>query len=200
MQVLRKIKKSNYTVIDNAIFKDRNLSLKAKGLLCLMLSLPDGWNFSIKGLATLSTDGVSAVRAALNELKKEGYFTRNYVRENGKISKIEYIISETRECDFLDLENLKQENLKQENQTQLNTNRLSNKESNTKSINSSSYTDIWKSLSTEQIDYLMVNYEEGSNLIQAVYEDVKRKQKTIDKPFEYIIGYAENKKWSRSAT
>ena len=124
MAVLRKEKRGNYTVIDNAIFKDYELSYKAKGLLCQMLSLPDSWEFSIEGLATLSTDGISAVRSALDELKTAGYFRREQVRKDGKIAKIEYVISETRNCDFLDVENLKQENLKQENHTQLNTNIL----------------------------------------------------------------------------
>lgn len=65
---------------------------------------------------------------------------------------------------------------------------------------SSSYTDIWKALSTEQIDLIMETYQEGGNLIQEVYEQVKAKRKIIEKPYEYVIGYAENKKWLRSAT
>lgn len=67
-------------------------------------------------------------------------------------------------------------------------------------LESSSYTDIWKSLSTEQIDLIMETYQEGGNLIQEVYEQVKAKRKIIEKPYEYVIGYAENKKWLRSAT
>lgn len=69
-----------------------------------------------------------------------------------------------------------------------------------KDLESSSYTDIWKALSTEQIDLLMETYQEGGNLIQEVYEQVKAKRKIIEKPYEYVIGYAENKKWLRSAT
>ena len=130
MAVLRKEKKSNFTVIDNAIFKDRTLSMKAMGLLCLMLSLPDNWDYSIAGLVTLVNDGESAVRSALKELEEAGYFRREQVRKNGKIAKIEYVISETKNCENLVDENLKQENLKQENRAQLNT-----KESNTKKSN-----------------------------------------------------------------
>ncbi len=69
-----------------------------------------------------------------------------------------------------------------------------------KDLESSSYTDIWKALSTEQIDLIMETYQEGGNLIQEVYEQVKAKRKIIEKPYEYVIGYAENKKWLRSAT
>lgn len=69
-----------------------------------------------------------------------------------------------------------------------------------KDLESSSYTDIWKTLSTEQIDLIMETYQEGGNLIQEVYEQVKAKRKIIEKPYEYVIGYAENKKWLRSQT
>ena len=60
---------------------------------------------------------------------------------------------------------------------------------------SSGYTDLWKSLSSEEIDRLYEAYENAGDLIQAVYEDVKKKHKTIHKPYEYIVGYAENRKW-----
>lgn len=122
MAVLRKEKRSEYTVIDNAIFKDKSLSMKAKGLLCQMLSLPNNWNYSIAGLTTLVNDGESAVRAALKELEEAGYFRREQVRKNGKIAKIEYVISEVKNCENLVVDFPQQENLKQENRAQLNTN------------------------------------------------------------------------------
>ena len=122
MAILRKEKRGNFTVIDNAIFKDKELSYKAKGLLCTMLSVPDWWNFSIAGLTELSSDGESAVRSALAELKEAGYFRREQVRENGKITKIEYVVSETKNCENLVVGFPQQENLKQENHRQLNTN------------------------------------------------------------------------------
>lgn len=128
MAILRKNKHSNYTVIDNGIFKNRNLSLKAKGLLCLMLSLPDNWEYNLKGLVSLSSDGISSVRGALKELENQMYFKRQRLHENGKLSGVEYIVSETPMCENLILENLKQENLNLGNQPQLNTNK--NKVSN----------------------------------------------------------------------
>ncbi len=135
MAVLRKEKKSDFTVIDNGIFRDKTLSMKAKGLLCQMLSLPDNWDYSIAGLTTLVNDGESAVRSALKELKEAGYFRREQVRANGKIAKIEYVISEYKNCENLVVENPQQENLKQEKRAQLNT-----KESNTKESITKKYT------------------------------------------------------------
>ena len=134
MAVLRKEKKNNFTVIDNAIFKDNTLSMKAKGLLCQMLSLPDDWNYSIAGLVTLVNDGESAVRAALKELEEAGYFRREQVRKDGKIAKIEYIISEIKNCENLVVDFPQQENLKQENRAQLNTKESITNQSRTKDI------------------------------------------------------------------
>lgn len=122
MAVLRKRKKNNFTVIDNDIFKNRKMSLKAKGLLCLMLSLPDDWEYSLEGLTVLSDDGRTAVSNALKELENLQYFRKVRTYENGKISGIEYIISEEPMSENLISEKLKEENLISEKPTQLNTN------------------------------------------------------------------------------
>lgn len=86
MAVLRKAHKSNFTVIDNQVFKS-NLSLKARGLLSTMLSLPDNWNFSTAGLTSiLPSDGESVIRSAIKELESGGYLTRERIRDDkGKI-------------------------------------------------------------------------------------------------------------------
>lgn len=88
----------------------------------MMLSLPDNWEFSLKGLVTLSPDGISSVRSALKELENHNYFKRRRLHENGKLAGVEYIVAETPMCENLILENLKQENLKLEKPPQLNTN------------------------------------------------------------------------------
>lgn len=133
MSVFRIEKTKNYTVMGNYHFKEKNMSLKSKGLLSLMLSLPDDWDYSIAGLVTLSNDGESSVRSALKELEQFGYLKRNRVRKDGKIADIEYVIFEQPNCDFLNVENLIQENLIQENNGQLNTNIINNlKNKNTK--------------------------------------------------------------------
>ena len=76
-------------------FKNKNLTLKAKGLLSLMLSLPDDWNYNMQGLATLSRDGIDSVRSAIKELEHHGYVERHRLRnEYGFYGDTEYIIRE----------------------------------------------------------------------------------------------------------
>ena len=132
MAILRVNKENNFTVISNAVFMNYDLSYKAKGLLCQMLSLPDGWSFSIEGLTRLASDGKSSVMSALNELKEAGYFYRVQLREGNRISGVEYVISETKLVDFQDAEKQNAEKQNAENPPQLNTKELNTKESSTK--------------------------------------------------------------------
>ena len=69
-------KESNFTVLDNGIFKDKELSLKARGLLTTMLSLPDDWNYTIEGLTKILKEGKDSIRGALTELEESGYLVR----------------------------------------------------------------------------------------------------------------------------
>lgn len=143
MAVFRVEKTNNYTVMSNYHFKEKDMSLKAKGLLSLMLSLPPTWDYSIEGLVTLSSDGEASVRSGIQELEKFGYLDRIQVRENGKIAGVEYIVYEQPKNQhdsiknvennrkILEPENLSVENLILGNRPQLNT-----KELNTKYINS----------------------------------------------------------------
>ena len=95
MSVFRINKTANYTVMSNYHFKEKKMSLKAKGLLSLMLSLPDDWDYSISGLAKLSKDGKDSIMSALAELEKFGYLTRaQKVNAKGQFSGIEYNIFE----------------------------------------------------------------------------------------------------------
>lgn len=134
--VMRTEKNKNYTVMGNYHLRDKELSLKAKGLLSIMLSLPDGWNFSTQGLTTLSSDGETAIRSTLKELEQKGYLKRNKVRINGKIVDWEYVVYEQKHpCVPVD-ESPVDENVHVNNRTQLNT-----KEINTKKLNTSHQTD-----------------------------------------------------------
>ena len=95
MSVFRIHKTENYTVLSNYHFKEKKMSLKAKGLLSLMLSLPDTWNYSVSGLATLSKDGKDSVMSALAELEDFGYLRRQrVVNDKGQFSGIQYDIFE----------------------------------------------------------------------------------------------------------
>ena len=95
MAVFRVHKNENYTVLSNYHFKERGMTLKAKGLLSLMLSLPEGWDYSAAGLVTLSKDGKDSVNAALKELEKFGYLRRTQaIDTGGKFSGYNYEIYE----------------------------------------------------------------------------------------------------------
>ena len=93
--VFRVVKNENYTTLSNFHFKDRRLSWKAKGLLSTMLSLPDNWNYTIEGLASLSDDGIKATNSGLKELERCGYLIRHQCRDDGgHYGVTEYIIYE----------------------------------------------------------------------------------------------------------
>lgn len=73
MSVFRVHKTKDFTVLSNYHLKDKSLSLQAKGLLSVMLSLPDDWKYSIRGLASISKEGEKAIKSTLDELKEHGY-------------------------------------------------------------------------------------------------------------------------------
>ena len=127
MSVVRVHKSANFTVMSNYHFKERKMSLKAKGLLSLMLSLPDDWNYSISGLVTLSKDGKDSVMSALAELEEFGYLVRHRTTNaKGQFSGIEYNIYEQPQREIPTEEKQKADNQQEEKQNaekpqQLNT-------------------------------------------------------------------------------
>lgn len=93
--VFRVEKIENYTTISNYHLQDKNLSNKAKGLLTIMLSLPPNWDMTLKGLVSLSSDGIDAIRTTITELEKNGYLSRTRGRsELGQLQCTEYTIYE----------------------------------------------------------------------------------------------------------
>jgi len=95
MAVYRVERTRDYTVMCNCHLKDTGLSLKAKGLLSMMLSLPDEWNYNTRGLAAICKEGVDAIGSAIRELEERGYIVRRQLRgENGRITDTEYTIYE----------------------------------------------------------------------------------------------------------
>ena len=95
MAVFRIERTRDYTVMSNHHLKDSALSLKAKGLLSMMLSLPEEWNYTTRGLAKICKEGVDAIGGALKELEKAGYIVRRQLRgPGGRISDTEYTIYE----------------------------------------------------------------------------------------------------------
>ena len=95
MAVFRIEKTRDYTVMSNHHLKNKNLTLKAKGLMSLLLSLPDDWVHTLAGLAQISVEGVDAIRMAVHELEREGYVVRNRIRdEKGHLGEMEYVVYE----------------------------------------------------------------------------------------------------------
>ncbi len=95
MSTFRVVKNKNFTVMSNHHLRNKNLSLKAKGLLSIMLSLPEDWDYTQKGLAAICNDGLSSIRSALKELEDERYLITNRTRDDkGLLRGTEYIIYE----------------------------------------------------------------------------------------------------------
>ena len=133
MSVYRRHKRTDFSVIDNHVFKDKDLTLKAKGLLATILSLPDDWKYSIEGLASLCSDGTTSVTSALNELISRGYITRTRSNdESGRFNGYIYDIYEKPQepCS----ENPITDDTITENQQVLNTNISNTKVLNTKEL------------------------------------------------------------------
>ena len=136
MSVFRVEKTKNYTIMSNYHLKEKEMSLKAKGLLSLMLSLPDTWDYTIAGLVSICKENETAIKSALNELKEFGYLqiVKNMpTNENGGRISYEYIVYEKpiQKDKIQGLENLYVENQDIENQRQLNTKELNTKKENT---------------------------------------------------------------------
>ena len=101
MAVFRIERTRDYTVMSNHHLRNANLSLKAKGLLSMMLSLPEDWNYTTRGLAKICKEGVDAIGATLRELEGAGYIVRHQRRDkSGRITDTEYVIYEQPQPDM----------------------------------------------------------------------------------------------------
>ena len=130
MAVFRVEKNSDYTVMSNHHLRNRALSLKAKGLLSQMLSLPEDWDYTLQGLARINRESIDAIRQAIRELEQAGYIQRSRERdEKGRLRGADYVIFELPQpvpasvsptLENPTLENPTQENPTLENPMQLN--------------------------------------------------------------------------------
>lgn len=129
MAVFRVEKNKGYTVMSNHHLRNRDLTLKAKGLLSQMLSLPETWDYTLQGLSVINREKIDAIREAVRELERAGYIQRSRERdEKGRLRGADYIIYEQPQPPTLDLptlenptlENPTQENPMLENPMQLN--------------------------------------------------------------------------------
>ena len=174
MSVFRIEKTNNYTVMSNYHLREREMSLKAKGLLSLMLSLPNDWDYTIKGLVTICKENETAVKSTLNELKDFGYLEILKVQNQKGQFEYEYNIYEQPQSKKPEVENLGVENPSVENQGQLNTNKQ--KTNNKKEKKEKAKTDI--DLVIDETNY-------NDALKEMIYEFIKMR-KTIKKPMTTI--------------
>ena len=135
MAVFRVNKNKDYTVMSNYHLKDANMSFKAKGLLSMMLSLPDDWDYSIKGIVSISKENKTSIQSALKELEENKYLKRT--KKQNEKGQFEYIydIYEKPWTEKPCMENLVADNPCTENMPQINTNIQNTKKQNTKKSN-----------------------------------------------------------------
>ena len=139
MAVFRVQKTQNYTIMSNHHLRNKALSLKAKGLLSLMLSLPEDWDYTTRGLASICKEGVDSVCATVRELEAAGYIIRRRIRDkNGQMRGMEYTVLEQPQppeqdepsCAQPKQAKPKREKPVQENPAQLNTKEINKEETN----------------------------------------------------------------------
>ena len=209
--VFRVNRNKNYTHMANYHFREKRMSLKAKGLLSLMLSLPDEWDYSVRGLAALSKDGKDSVMNTLTELEEFGYLKRTKVLdESGRFAGYDYDIFEKphpkkpnseKPCP----ENPDTEKPDTENPPQLNTNQSSTKQSSTKGINIYPFDEFWTAYPKKKAKEdarkawakLKPDEQLGKAIIQAVEYAKKSKdsQKEKGKYIPYPATYLNGKRW-----
>lgn len=188
MATYRVHKTKDYTVMSNTHFRDRNMSLKAKGLLSLMLSLPDDWDYSINGLVAICKENETVVKSSLNELKELGYLVVTKLKPNetpsGRYEYLYDIYEQPREKQGV--ENLPVEILSVENHPQLNTNKSNTNLLNTKDIKkerkNSSYDEILSTIEDESLKDLFLEYLKMRKLIKSPMTDRALKM-LIDKVY-----------------
>ena len=167
MAVIRVNKTSDYTVISNAHFREKSMSLKAKGLLSLMLSLPDDWDYSINGLCSICKENATAIRSTLAELEKFGYLIRERSRdENGKFDYVYNIFEKPQiagqYAEKPHLEKPYAENPHADNRTQLNTNELNTDISSIKQE---------RKKESGSFDKMIANYSNGNQEIAELLKE-----------------------------
>lgn len=203
MPVFRVNKNSNYTVMSNSHLRDIRLSLKAKGLLSEMLSLPNDWNYSIAGLVAINKEEETAIKSALSELKDCGYVKITRFKpdetDSGKIEWVYDIFeSPNQHTENQPIENQPIEVLSVENQAQLNTKELTTKDKkkNNKQVKQaeidSMFERVWKLYPKKEGKHRVTKqakvalYKAGEDKIIRAVENYKAKIEREHKEYQYI--------------
>lgn len=188
MAIVRIVKNKDYTVMSNAHLHDKRLSLKAVGLLSIVLSLPDDWHYTVKGLVGSVKDGERAVNGALSELKQCGYLQVNKLYPNSERSKIEYQyvfyekpqdlqnVPLEQDIQNVDLQNVGLQNVDLQNVgAYINTNKQSTNKQNTKELSTNEYKE--KNIKKESVNSVIAEYTENKDLQDALHGFVEMRNK-----------------------
>lgn len=180
MSVIRVNNTKGFTVMSNYHFQDKEISLKAKGLLGLMLSLPSNWDYSINGLVAIVKENKAAVQSALKELEEHKYLKRTRVQdETGRFDYVYDIYekpydklpwTENRCTDIQCTENRCTEN-----QPQINTNKQSTNKQNTKELNTNN--SLKENCKKETVNSVIAEYTENKDLQDALHGFVEMRNK-----------------------
>jgi len=168
MAVIRVQKTENYTVMSNHHLRNKELSLKAKGLISLMLSLPPDWDYSVQGLVSICKESHTSVRSALKELEEQNYLIRERKNSEKGYFVYEYTLYEIPEphtgkqhAAKRDAENMHAENRRQLSKEKLNTKELNKEEVNKENIYIEELENILKEeVSNESLQDLYLQYIE----------------------------------------
>lgn len=180
MSKIRVNNTKGFTVMSNYHFQDKGISLKAKGLLGLMLSLPSNWDYSVNGLVANVKENKAAVQSALKELEEHKYLKRTRVQdETGRFDYV-YDIYEKPYDKLPCTENRCTdiqcaENRCTENQPQINTNKQNTNKQNTKELNTNEYKE--KNIKKESVNSVIAEYTESKDLQDALHDFVDMRTK-----------------------
>ena len=173
MAVFRVERSKDYTVMSNHHLRNKELTLKAKGLLSQMLSLPEDWDYTLKGLAAINRESIDAIRTAVLELEQAGYIVRSRVRdERGCLRGCDYIVYERpqEKPPKPTWENPTLDNPVSENPTQLNK-EIQNKEKPNTDLILSESDAVRKTVKENiELDLLCRNMPEATPMLQEIYE------------------------------
>lgn len=180
MSVIRVNNTKGFTVMSNYHFQDKEISLKAKGLLGLMLSLPSNWDYSVNGLVAIVKENKAAVQTALKELEEHKYLKRTRVQdETGRFDYIYDIYEKPYDklpCTENQCTDIQCTEVQcTENQPQINTNKQSTNKQNTKELNTNEYKE--KNIKKESVNSVIAEYTENKDLQDALHDFVDMRTK-----------------------
>lgn len=168
MAVIRVQKTQNYTVMSNHHLRNKELSLKAKGLMSLMLSLPPDWDYSVSGLVAICKEAHTSIRSALRELEENNYLIRKRTNSEKGYFVYEYTLYEIPEMRHA--ENMHADYTHTEDRAQINKEKLSTKElskDNNNNLYIEDYFEILEEVSNKELRNLYVDYIEMRRNIEA---------------------------------